>query len=174
MSLSNQEFYILLKKVYQKLNLSEYKIEKMNIFKEKLNIILENLIEYSNPSEVILIPVLFNVLKRSFYKLKKETFNLLKNSNTNSNFNNNNNNSNNSEMKINLNANEELRFKYKDEIEKINHQKNGILLIESFKISCNYLDANIHEDIFISALNYIHCFFEEPLNFEIEGKVSTV
>jgi len=166
MPLSNQEFYILLKKVYQKLNLSEYNIEKMNLFKEKLNELLGNLIECSNPSEVILIPVLFNVLKRSFYKLKKETLNLLKNSNSNSNIK--------FDIKPNLNAKEELKFKYKDDIEKINYQKNGILLIESFKISCNFLDSNIHEDIFISALNYMHSFFEEPLNIEIQGKVTTV
>lgn len=163
MSLSNQEFYILFKKVYQKLNMIEYNIEKMNIFKEKLNEILGNLIEYSNPSEILLLPILFNLMKRSYFKLRKETLNLLRN--------------NMNESRRNLGApmiNEELKFKYKDETEKINHQKNGILLLDSFKITCNYLDANIHEDVFISALNYIHCYFEDSLNFEIEGKVTSV
>ena len=117
MSLSNQEFYILLKKVYQKLNMIEYNIEKMNIFKEKLNEILENLIECNNPSEVLLLPVIFNTLKRSFYKLRKETLSLLKN------------NSNESTRRNSfpsLMGAEELRFKYKDDYEKA--KKRLILL----------------------------------------------
>jgi hypothetical protein len=163
----------------------EYNIEKMNIFKEKLNEILEKLIDCVNPSDIILLPLIFNTLKKSFYKLRKETLNLLKN-NTNenskrnslsfntANLNGNCNTNSNSNANANSNSNDDLKFKYKDENEKEYHKKNGYLLLESFKITCNYLDTNIHEDVFTAALIYIYNFFEDPLYFEIDDKITSV
>jgi len=196
MDLSNQEYYVLLKRVNQNLVLTEFTLEKMNIFKDKLINLLKKLAETSNPSDIILLPTIFFVLKRSFYKLKKDTKIMLrqmnsknnfndsfirknsngsasndKNSNLNSNINNINSNSNNNEKS---NPNNQILFKYKDENEKKNFVRNGELLLESMKISCNFLDVNIHEDISISALNYIYKFLEEPIYFELDNKIHVV
>lgn len=175
MDLSNQEFYVLFKRVNQNLVMSDFTLEKMNIFKEKLIYLLKRFSESSNASDIILLPKIFSVAKRSFFKLKKEINamlkqlnenNLKKNSNLNASEKTNNNNSN-----SNKNG---LLFSYKDESERKNYLRNGELLMESIRISFNFLDVNWHEDISISALNYIYRFFEEPLHFEFENKLHVV
>jgi len=157
--------------------MSDFTLEKMNIFKEKLIEFLKRFSEISNPSDIILLPIMFSVAKRSFFKLKKEINAMLKQQNENNsrkNFNlrtgdktfNNNNDSNNN-IKTGL-------FKYKDENERRNFLRNGELLLDSFRVSFNFLDVSWHEDISISALNYIYRFCEEPLHFEFENKMHMV
>jgi len=180
MDLSNQEFYVLLKKVNQNLVLSDFTLEKMNYFKEKLIFLLKRFLENSNPSDIILLPLIFFVAKRSFYKLKKPTLMMLRQMSNNNQNNSNSNLVNENFSKLNNSGNNlgnERNFqtlKYKDENEKKNYTRNGELLLESLNISFNFLDVILHEDISISALNYIFRFLEEPLYFQNEDKLHLV
>lgn len=175
MELTSQEYYIILKKVNQNLIMSEFTLEKMNIFKHKLILLLKNYVENFNSSDALILPIIFYVLKRSFYKLKKENLILLRQSNFS--------NSSNEANKKNLNTSTTtasttkqglLQFKYKDDAEKKNHLRNGQLLLESIKVACSFLDSNLDEDISLSALNYIYKFFEELIHFEFEDKINVV
>lgn len=174
MDLSNQEFYVLFKRVNQNLVMSDFTLEKMNIFKEKLIYLLKNFLESSNSSDIILLPIMFSVAKRSFFKLKKEIMGMLKQMNENNSKKTIVDKNNIDNKMINPNNNNQISFKYKDENERKNHLRNGELLLESIRISLNFLDVNWHEDISISALNYIYKFFEEPLHFEYENKLYVV
>lgn len=182
MELTNQEYYTLFKRVNQNLVMSEFTLEKMNIFKNKLISILRNYIDSSNPSDILTLPIIFYVLKRSFYKLKKENLSMLKQYNSSASSIDSNKRSLNSTSATSASVasaalavkQAQMQFKYKDETEKKNHIRNGELLLESIKIACNFLDFNLHEDISLSALNYIYKFFEEPIHFEYEEKINVV
>ena len=179
MDLSNQEYYVLFKRVNQNIVVSDFTLQKMNIFKEKLIYLLKRFSESSNPSDILLLPIIFSVAKRSFFKLKKEIIAMLKQLNENNNSSKRNSNliageKPNDNNINNKNGSNQNVFKYKDENEKINFLRNGELLLESIRISFNFLDVNWHEDISISAMNYIYRFFEEPLHFEFENKLHVV
>jgi len=188
MDLTNQEYYVIFKRVYENLILSEFTLEKMNVFKEKLIYLLKKLADSSNPSDIILLPTIFLVLKRSFYKIKKETMIMLKqinSKNINDSFSNmscdinkggekNSNKNNRNEDNYDDSKNNHTVFKYKNKNEKRNFLRNGELILKSIKVCCNFLDVNIHEDISFSALNYIFRFFEEPLHFQYDNKIHVV
>ena len=178
MDLSNQEYYVLLKRVNQNLVMTEFTLEKMNILKQKLIKLLNDITENSNPSDVVVLPKIFFVLKRSFFKLRKETIMMLRQINFSNpienSLNRKNSSNNTSNDKFNKNSNNFLQIKYKDENEKKNFNKNGELLLEAIKVACNFLDVSTHEDISISALNYIYRFFEEPLHFEFDNRIHVV
>lgn len=165
MKLKNEEYYILFKKVSQKILLSEFTLDKMNIFKEKLNNLLKKFSDCRNPSDILILPVIFFLLKRSFYKLKKDNQNLIKQTSTQTHI---------SSCEINKTNKNPNQIKYKDETEKNNFIKNGSLLYDSILIAFDFLDVNIPEDISLSALNFIHKFFEEPINFEYQEKFLSV
>lgn len=54
--------------------------------------------------------------------------------------------------------------------EKVHYTRNGHLLLESFKIVFGYVVKDYFEDILLSALNYIYRFFEDPISYEIDSK----
>jgi hypothetical protein len=174
MDLSKQEFYVLFKRVNQNLIMCDFTLEKMNIFKEKLIYLLKRFSESSNPSDIILLPIIFSVAKRSFFKLKKEIMAMLRQMNE-SNSRKNTGDKNNNVNKIGSNINKDQNLlKYKHENERKNYLRNGELLLESIRISFSFLDVIWHEDISISALNYIYRFIEEPLHFEFDNKLYVV
>jgi len=159
---SNEEFYTLLKKIDSIILKGELTLEKLNLFKEKIHKKLDEYQNYRFQSDVFIIPLLFSVLRKSFYRNRKEGETRRSNNNPNS---------------PNNEANKKGKLTYysqktKDNVnfDKINFTRNGHLILESFKIIFGYIVKDHSEDILLSALNYIYRFFEDPISYEIDSK----
>jgi hypothetical protein len=176
---TNEEFYGLFIKIDSIIAKAELNMEKINIFKEKVNKKLEDNLNLNLrfPSDILLIPLLFSVLRKSFYRAKKDSENRRNIYMADRNINNitslppsgiSNNNSNN---KYKLRSSISLQ-KSKENLlnEKIYYTKNGHLILESFKIMFGYIVNDYSEEILLSALNFIYRFFEEPIYYEIDSK----
>ncbi len=167
---SKEEFFTLLKNIDCIIFKAELTFEKLNLFKEKLHRKLEEFQNFSFQSDVFIIPMMFRVLGKSFYRGRKDGVlrrtNLLseaKGIHPNSPVN--------YSTKITKSSSYYL-LKTKDTVnaDKLNHTRNGHLLLESFKIIFGYIVKDYSEDILLSALNYIYRFFEDPITYEIDSK----
>jgi len=171
---TNEEFYGLFIKIDSIIAKAELNLEKINIFKEKVHKKLEEFLNYRFPSDIFIIPLVFSVLRKSFYRAKKELENrkiIFMESRNNNNNNNNSPNGQSSSSKNKLRSSIYLQ-KSKENLlnEKIHYTKNGHLLLESFKIIFGYIVKDYSEEILLSALNFIYRFFEEPMYYEIDSK----
>lgn len=154
-------------------------MEKINIFKEKVHKKLEDFLNYRFPSDIFIIPLVFSVLRKSFYKAKKDSeirrnifIENKKNNTSNANNSSNSISSNSPSSKNNKLKSSSILQKSKENLlnEKIHYTKNGQLLLESFKIIFGYIVKDYSEEILLSALNFIYRFFEEPIFYEIDSK----
>lgn len=166
---TNEEFYWLFIKIDSIISKAELNMEKLNIFKEKVHKKLEDFLTYRFPSDIFIIPLVFSVLRKSFYKAKKDSEirrNIfLENKKNNSLSPNSNNNKNKLRSSNCLQKSKENLVN-----EKIHYTKNGQLMLESFKIIFGYIVKDYSEEILLSSLNFIYRFFEEPLFYEIDSK----
>jgi hypothetical protein len=69
---SNKKFYILLKKLYNDINKLEYTIRKLNKFRNLLNKKLREIYEKNDFTNEIIISLIFDLIKKSYYLQGKE------------------------------------------------------------------------------------------------------
>lgn len=69
---TNRGYYILLKKLFQEMKTTEYTFQKLNKFKLLLNKKLEKILNNNEIKNEIIISLIFNVLKKSYYLIGKE------------------------------------------------------------------------------------------------------
>ena len=69
---TNRGYYILLKKLNDEMNNTEYTIQKLNNFKILLNKKLEEILDKNDFTNEIIISLIFNVLKKSYYLMGKD------------------------------------------------------------------------------------------------------
>lgn len=168
---SKEEFFTLLKIIDCIIFKAELTLEKLNLFKEKLHKKLDEFQSYCFQSDVFIIPLMFSVLRKSFYRGRKDAE--LRRANMH----------NNVESKVNQPNSpiNDLAKKAKSSYylqktkdsanaDKVHYTRNGHLLLESFKIVFGYVVRDYSENILLSALNYIHRFFEDPISYEIDSK----
>lgn len=166
---SKEEFFTLLKKIDSIIFKAELTLEKLNLFKEKLHRKLDEFQNYNFQSDVFIIPLMFSVLRKSFYRGRKEGEQRRSNMLSEARANHPNSPLNDSAKKAKSSY---YLHKTKDSAnaEKVHFTRNGHLLLESFKIVFGYVVKDYYEDILLSALNYIYRFFEDPISYEIDGK----
>lgn len=166
---SKEEFFTLLKKIDSIIFKAELTLEKLNLFKEKLHRKLDEFQNNSFQSDMFLIPLIFSVLRKSFYRGRKEGE--LRRSNNQSEAKANNPNSPvNDPIKKVKSSYYLQKTRDSSNAEKNNYTRNGHLLLESFKIIFGYVVKDNYEDIMLSALNYIYRFFEDPISYEIDSR----
>lgn len=171
-----EEFYNLFIKIDSIISKAELNMEKLNIFKEKVLKKLEEFLNCNFPSDIFIIPLVFSVLRKSFFRAKKDS-ELRRNifQENNKNLANNPNNSISSAYSSNKNSklkSSTLTQKSKENLqtERIYYIKSGQLLLESFKIIFGYIVKDYSEEILLSGLNFIYRFFEEPIFYETDHK----
>jgi hypothetical protein len=73
------EFFVILKRISKFICNKDYTIEKLQVFKEKLIQIFENLIDFKEFHDIVVIPFLFEIFRNIFFKTKSsEKINKLK------------------------------------------------------------------------------------------------
>ncbi len=150
------EFYQILKKFNNFFTTKEFVDDKLNNFKELLYTRISEFAEKKELSDRILIPYIFALLKKVFFRVKT---------------------SNGAKEKKRRQSTSSLPPTPSDESrrnEEILRNKNTELLIKFFKISFSFLRNDLHEDISLSALNFIFKYLEESLIMYINGKPTTV
>ncbi len=151
------EFFQILKKFNNCFTTKEFVDNKLNNFKELIYTRVSEFAEKKDLSEIIIIPYIFALLKKVFFKMKTSNGNRDRRRKS-------------TPSLKNLIAITEESKKNEDFL-KI---KNSELLIKYFYISFSFLRNDIHEDISLSALNFIFKYLEEALIFHVNGKVTTV
>lgn len=150
-------------------------MEKLNIFKEKVLKKLEEFLNYNFPSDIFIIPLVFSVLRKSFYRAKKDAEirrNVFQENKNGNNIPNNSMNSPHSNNKTSKLMSSAFAQKSKEnlQLERTYYVKSGQLLLESFKIIFGYIVKDYSEEILLSGLNFIYRFFEEPIFYETDNK----
>lgn len=161
---TKEEFYGLLKKIDGIIFKAELNLDKLNSFKEKIHKKLDEYLNSRFQSDIFIIPLMISVLRKSFYRSKKEselrrTTMSIENKATN--------------MNYTYQASEQHSKKVKYSgmnNDKAPYTKNGHLLLESFKIIFSYIVKDHCIEILLNALNYIYKFFEDPISYEIDSK----
>ncbi len=177
---SKEEFFTLLKKIDCIISKTELTLEKLNLFREKLNKKLFEFQTYRFQSEIFIIPLMFSCLRKSFYRGRKESeLRRLNNFSIETKSNNYNiiNSLNNLSYPINdKKGKNSYSIQKKENYCNDNkyYSRGGCLLLESFKIIFGYIIKGNTEDILFCALNYIYGFFEDPISYEIDSKYDTV
>lgn len=157
------DFYSLLKQINSHIAGKEFKEEKLLEFKE---ILLKRLEEFSEKRELddkILLPYIFTVLKKAFFKLAKSQ-NGGQPTNKQDKLG-----SKSPRNKIESNNKLQMQVDY----EKI-QERNCELLIKFFTVSFSFLRVDIQEDITLSALNFIFRYLEEALPIKVNNRITTV
>ncbi len=149
------EFFQILKKFNNCFTTKEFVDNKLNNFKELIYTRVSEFAEKKDLSEIIIIPYIFALLKKVFFRMKTSNGNRDKRRKSIP------------SVKI---LNKEESKKNEDLIK----TKNSELLIKYFFISFTFLRNDIHEDISLSALNFIFKYLEEALIFYVNGKPTTV
>jgi hypothetical protein len=167
------EFFQLLKKINNFISTKEFKDDKLITFKELLYKRVEEFSEKKDLSDKILMPYIFAVLKKSFFKIKSSN-----GGNTSSRFGKKNLKRNSTEANyLNMNSKGLSLFSsganQSNSIEN-SEGKNLLLLIKFFDISFLFLRVDIQEDISLSALNYIVKNLEDNMQLVIDNKLTTV
>lgn len=155
------EFYQILKKISNYYSTKEFKEEKLLKFKEILFKRLEEFSEKKDMNDKILIPFIFHLLKKAFFKIKnsnggQKSLKMLQRSGSDRSLDNSS-----SLTKTQPEDNEKMQI------------TNNELLIKFFTVSFLFLRVDIHDDIALSSLNYINKYFEETLPMVINKRVVT-
>ncbi len=126
------ELYLVLKKINNYISTKEFSEDKFMQFKEILLLYLENLLTQS--PDKILVPFIFNLLKKSFFKIKD----------------------------VNKNRSSRKFIKAEKNNIPIIDEKNSDMIMRSLTIAFKYMKLDLMEDITLSALNYVMKNFEPP------------
>lgn len=111
---------------------------------------LEEFSEKKHLTDKLVLPFIFTLLKKAFFKLKSPA--------------------NGGGKKPNR---KHSGGDIKTDFEQIS-QKNSELMLKTFATAFNFLRVDIQEDVSLSALNYISKYLEEPLNIKINNKNTNV
>lgn len=152
------EFFELIKKINNYISTKEFKEEKLILFKELLYKRVEEFSEKIELNDKILLPYIFNVLKKAFFKIRSSNGGMSTKYNQKRN-------SIRKTSDANLNKNKILELEN-------NQEKNSALIVKYFVISFLFLRVDIQEDISLSALNYIVKHLEENVQVVIDGKMT--
>ena len=167
---SKEEFFTLLKKIDCIIFKAELTLEKLNLFKEKLHRKLDEFQNFCFQSDEFIIPLMFSVLRKSFYRGRKEADQRRSNMNNSEAKGNHPNSPINDPGKKAKSSYYVQKTKESANAEKVHYSRNGHLLLESFKIVFGYVVKDYSEDILLSGLNYIYRFFEDHISYEIDLK----
>jgi hypothetical protein len=153
------DFYNLLKRLQNQLSKNEFNEEKIILFKERLNKILEDFCKANKESfDNIILPFIFVVLRKTFYRNVKVAQGPK------------------GKGKDSASSSKSLRKIDVDHLKKqaqLNY-RSAQLMVNVFKTSFHYIKHEFNKDIILSALNYIYKNIEEnkpvPLSEDFSQK----
>jgi len=148
------EFYQILKRLTDFMSTSEFREGKLIKFKEILVNRLQETADKIDSTDKILVPFIFGTLKNAFFKTQSQNgggsrYNKKKGSSRNQN---------------------DEKNKQKNLDIETSQQKNVDLLTNCLIVAFAFLRNDIHEDVCLSALNYIHRNLEEFINIPVNSK----
>ncbi len=148
------EFFKILKRLNDFINTSEFKEAKLIKFKEILTNRLQESLDRIETTDKILVPFIFGTLKNAFFKTQNQNGGGSRNKKKHS------------SSKI---SSDEINKSKTLDFETVNF-KNVELMTRCFVLAFSFLRNDIHEDICLSALNFIHRYLEENFPIIVNNK----
>jgi hypothetical protein len=133
-----------LKRIYNQISSKEFKEEKLISFKEYTIGLLEELLSSNQNDKLDRITIPY------IFTVLKKSFFKLKTSSKRRGF-------------TESNSAKSLEIQ----------QKNSELMVKSFDIALKYISTDLHEDIILSALNYLFKFLDEPISISYKDNPQT-